>query len=431
MKTSRYLVLAKRTIDYLFRHGSKKTAARIVHRLVERVFPYEESTPVLELKDMCPAEAQKIPFRRVENPYGSRRFSLVLPTIDQKHLYAGAWTALKVFWEAKKKLGFRARIICSCSPYNPESLGKLNFIDSEEIKEIESWVRGDEPCSVEEDEIFIVTAWWTAHAVKDLEQTNKIFYLVQDYEPGFYPWSYRYVLAYETYKFEYAKIFNTFGLYRFFEERKLLSGKGETFFEPAIDSTMFYPGEKNYYHKTGKATILWYGRPEVSRNLFELAALSLDHLLSKHSEYKNKIAEIISVGESHNELYVNDFCVKSRGKLNLDEWADLARESDVGISLMWSPHPSYPPFEMIASGMLVVTNRCYDKDMSQINDNFISAEPNIESISEALKKALDRLDNQELIRKNAELFIRERSWDTNLQGTIEFIANQIGSRQTI
>lgn len=43
----------------------------------------------------------------------------------------------------------------------------------------------------------------------------------------------------------------------------------------------------------------------------------------------------------------------------------------VGISLMVSPHPSYPPLEMAAFGMQVITNNYSDKNMN-LYDNIIA-----------------------------------------------------------
>jgi hypothetical protein len=105
----------------------------------------------------------------------------------------------------------------------------------------------------------------------------------------------------------------------------------------------------------------------------------------------------------------------------MDGWARLARDSDIGISLMCSPHPSYPPLEMVASGMVVITSRIYNKDMSRICDNFLAAEMNVEDLAEVIKESIDRLDDQGLVRKNAELFLAERDWDGNLKEVIDFI----------
>lgn len=420
------LSLFKNAIRYYRDNGARNTVARSLNRLASVAeLKHEEVPQALDISGFFPAEALPLPVRRIENTSGRRRLSLVLPTVNQEHLYAGAWTALKIFWEAGKQNDFRVRIISANSPFSSGGLEKLDFIGPGEVGKIESWQReGGAPCDVEHDEIFIVTAWWTAYVVKELEDTNRIFYLVQDFEPGFYSWSYRYVMALESYKFKYARIFNTPILYDFFKEQKLLSGENEIWFEPGIDTKLFNPSEKTNFEKTGKATILLYGRPEVTRNLFELAILSLDHFLKANPSYREKIGEIISVGEKHASLAVAGFKIESRGKMSMNEWARMARRSDIGISLMCSPHPSYPPLEMAASGMLVVTNRIYNKDLSRISDNFIAADMNIEDIADAVKRAIDRLEDQESIRNGAEVFISQRDWDQNLRETTQFISEK-------
>lgn len=43
-----------------------------------------------------------------------------------------------------------------------------------------------------------------------------------------------------------------------------------------------------------------------------------------------------------------------------------------GISLMSSPHPSYPPLEMSVFGIKVITNNYSNKDLSSFNSNITS-----------------------------------------------------------
>ena len=46
--------------------------------------------------------------------------------------------------------------------------------------------------------------------------------------------------------------------------------------------------------------------------------------------------------------------------------------SYAGISLMVSPHPSYPPLEMSTFGVRTITNQYENKDLSYFNENIIS-----------------------------------------------------------
>ena len=58
----------------------------------------------------------------------------------------------------------------------------------------------------------------------------------------------------------------------------------------------------------------------------------------------------------------------------------------MGVSLMESPHPSYPPLEMASSGCITVTN-CYEsKSLENRSENIVSLD---ELSPTGLKTALD------------------------------------------
>ena len=74
------------------------------------------------------------------------------------------------------------------------------------------------------------TAWWTAYGIQSEYQRwvekgelrpNPFLYFIQDYEPGFYPWSSRYMLADSTDRCEFRQIaiFNSHELRQFFDEK--------------------------------------------------------------------------------------------------------------------------------------------------------------------------------------------------------------------
>jgi hypothetical protein len=68
----------------------------------------------------------------------------------------------------------------------------------------------------------------------------------------------------------------------------------------------------------------------------------------------------------------NGRTVRSAGKLQLEKYAELLQTTAVGLSLMASPHPSYPPLEMAHFGVLTITNGYANKDLSSAHDNIIS-----------------------------------------------------------
>ena len=65
----------------------------------------------------------------------------------------------------------------------------------------------------------------------------------------------------------------------------------------------------------------------------------------------------------------------------------LLREHDVGLALMYTPHPSLVPIEMASAGMLTVTNTFENKTaeaLAAISPNLIAAEPTIDGVAGAL-----------------------------------------------
>jgi len=64
--------------------------------------------------------------------------------------------------------------------------------------------------------------------------------------------------------------------------------------------------------------------------------------------------------------------MRSVGKLEMADYGHLLKRSAVGLSLMISPHPSYPPLEMAHLGMLVLTNRFDGKDLATWHTNIAS-----------------------------------------------------------
>ena len=112
--------------------------------------------------------------------------------------------------------------------------------------------------------------------------------------------------------------------------------------------------------------LLFYARPEehAARNMFELGALALSRALEqgvlrggwellrdRHGRRRPRRSS--SAAAPH---FSSCRAETSRG------YADLLREHDVGLALMYTPHPSLAPIEMAAAGMLTVTNTLRDQD---------------------------------------------------------------------
>ncbi|NFG41553.1 glycosyltransferase family 4 protein [Clostridium botulinum] len=354
-----------------------------------------------------------------------KRLNLLVPSINQEHIFGGISTALKFYEQLAESLGCKRRIIttdAAPSEKDMECFKRYTLINCSQDKKCDYQVvafndRYNKTLPIGENDIFISTAWWTAYASHNLirwqakeyeNEIKKSIYFIQDFEPGFYAWSSQYALADSTYKCELPQIaiFNT-GLLKEYFDRNNYKFYQEYSFEPTLNENLkkvllkFDTFEK-------KKQILIYGRPSVQRNAFELIIESLKVWVWKQSDYKDW--KIYSVGEKHPDVELgNGLKVESLGKLTIDEYANLMVESYVGISLMISPHPSYPPLEMSTFGMKVITNSYANKDISSFNKNIISLDKlNPIEISDALLKINDKYKSKLLNDRSDTLYVQEK-----------------------
>jgi hypothetical protein len=91
----------------------------------------------------------------------------------------------------------------------------------------------------------------------------------------------------------------------------------------------------------------------------------------------------------------------------------VLRDHDVGLALMYTPHPSLVPIEMASAGMLTVTNSFENKTaeaMAAISPNIAAAAPGIEDIAAALCEAAAGVEDVER-RVGGSRVAWSRDWD--------------------
>ncbi len=118
--------------------------------------------------------------------------------------------------------------------------------------------------------------------------------------------------------------------------------------------------------------ILIYGRPTVSRNTYEIICEALFQWQQRDPVTASRW-RIISLGETFDPRWtVPVQNMEIGGKASLDDYADHLNRAAIGISLMISPHPSYPPLEMAEAGVLTITNMYGCKDLSRRFPDIVS-----------------------------------------------------------
>jgi hypothetical protein len=337
------------------------------------------------------------------------RVNLLLPGLSERHVFGGIATALE-FLKGFEGTAPHFRIIVTDESRLANTEHRrfpgwefVTLADEDRGARQIVPAEGREQASlaVAEGDRFIATSWWTAHIARDiLRQQRDLFseaspafiYLIQDYEPGFYPWSARYVLAEQTYRDPsiYVPVFNT-RLLKDHSVRLGLVSDDALHFDPVINEGV--QDSLRNRSASRERQVLVYGRPTVERNAFPLVVMSLRRLVASRDVSKWRF---VSVGEAHAPVALGeDKVLGSLGKLSIDEYGEQLGKSFAGLSLMVSPHPSYPPLEMAAAGMRVVTNGYGEKDLSQWAENIVSVrDPNPQAIADALGAQIARYDAQ-------------------------------------
>lgn len=334
------------------------------------------------------AEILKYEFRKSD--FSEKRINLLVPSINPEHVFGGISTALKFFEKLIEESGYCSRIILTDATPSRTALkqykDKYTYVkaskDSDARQQIVGYSdRYMQSIPVSENDYFMFTGWWTAYCTQEayLEFTketgikpNKFINFIQDYEPGFYPWSSRYLLADSTYRNEYPQlaVFNSKLLHEFFIQNGYSFYK-EYEFDPVLNGKLKEILEKNFGKVNKKKQILVYGRPSVDRNAFSIVVSSLKKWVENQKDIEEW--EILSAGEYHLPVDLGRGKeLVSVGKLTIEQYAQTMLDTYAGISLMSSPHPSYPPLEMSVFGIKVITNNYSNKDLSSFNSNITS-----------------------------------------------------------
>jgi glycosyltransferase involved in cell wall biosynthesis len=195
----------------------------------------------------------------------------------------------------------------------------------------------------------IATLWSSAYPMLHLRGVRSKFYFVQDNEQQFYPAGAASALVEESYRFGFPGIVNTPGLAEVYRSY----GNPAVSFVPAVDLHRYHPAAEP---RAGDAPVrvFFYGRPKTARNAFGLGIAALARLKRHYGER----VEVICAGENWNPAQFGlAGKIHNLGVLqSLDEVAALYRSCDVGLVFMLTKHPSYQPFEFMASGMATVSN---------------------------------------------------------------------------
>ena len=337
------------------------------------------------------------------------RINLLIPTIDLRHLFGGY---IGKFNLARKlaEAGHRVRIV-TVDPTPPLPNDWRRQVESYSglggaMSKVEVTFAREEAVAINPGDRFIATTWWTAHHAREavgMTSRERFLYLIQEYEPFTFEMGSLAAIAAETYSFPHAALFSTDFLRAYFAAHGIgvyaagadAGERDSTSFQNAI-TVVRRPTVAEIADRASRR-LLFYARSEshAKRNMFELGMIAISRAIEAGTfgdDWEYFGVGSVSGGDRISLPLGNQLEVLPR--LDQAEYGAMLGGYDVGLSLMFTPHPSLVPIEMASAGLLTVTNTFDTKTasrLSAISPNLIAADPSIEGVSAGLATAVARV----------------------------------------
>jgi hypothetical protein len=336
------------------------------------------------------------------------RLTLLTPTVNPQQTFGGIATAMKLFSNLLTELGdaFDARIVVTDADIEPDAYATLPgytpvpyaaSLDAEMAALVDANEREGGRLNLRANDIFFATAWWTAEFALAMEReraryfggARQFIYLIQDDEPHFYGRGAKSCLAEATYQYgdQTIAIVNSEELFSVMTEKYRFS------------QTFYVPFELNERIRERLASVprepimLVYGRPTVARNAFELICAALI-IWQQRDPIRSSRWSIVFLGEDFPDSLIYPVQnARVGGKARLEDYADYLNRALVGVSLMVSSHPSYPPLEMAQAGLTTISNTFMGKDLRRCFDNIVApARLDPTSLADSIEDSVRRME---------------------------------------
>ncbi|WP_156418063.1 hypothetical protein [Aureimonas sp. AU4] len=362
---------------------------------------------------------ERPPLRVFEAPLDRPRLSMVTDSINSGSLFGGVATALIFCALAARETGRTLRIVTRMQAPHAANVGTIlaeHDIRFDGDVQFAFCDQNDPDAAIDAgaDEIFVTTSWWTTHATRKAIPAERILYLLQEDERMFYPLGDEHLLAGETMGDPAVrKIVNTELLFRHLETTGIV-GERDVFFEPAFPARIYHPEPAE---DAPRRRFFFYARPGHARNLFERGVAVIDRAIEENVldpdrwdiHFVGRGLRPMQLARSVEPILVQD--------LAWGDYAAFVRGVDLGLSLMDTPHPSYPPLDIAASGGVVVTNRCGLKtDLSRYSEAILCADVSVDALVETLRRGVSLAEDRDARAKAHAQAGLARSWAESFAG---------------
>jgi glycosyltransferase involved in cell wall biosynthesis len=341
------------------------------------------------------------------------RVNVLIPTVDLDHLFGGYIAKLNLARRLAES-GLRVRIVTvdRVRPLPPswraqvESYAGLDgLFDRVEV----AFGREAGPLEVSRADHFVATTWPSAHVAARAARAlggERFLYLIQEYEPFTFAMGTYAAMARDSYALPHAALFSTELLREYFRRHEIgvyargaaAGDEASAAFENAITAVPAPSASELAARRTRR--LLFHARPEphAARNMFELGVLAIDRALELGALAGWELRGIGGLGGERRLSLGGGAALELLPRADQRSYARVLGEHDVGLALMYTPHPSLVPLEMASAGMVTVTNTFENKTaeaLAALSPNLLAVEPTVDALAAGLGRAAAAADDYE------------------------------------
>ena len=246
-------------------------------------------------------------------------------------------------------------------------------------------------------DVAFATGWQTAYPLWSLHACKLKAYLVQDFEPDFFPASAERLWAEETYRMGHACVAASPWLAALLAERY---GATADVFELGVDLTAY----RDLDLPRREDTVVFYARRSTPRRATELGLLALDELVRRRPDLR-----VVLFGDTRppRASFPHDFA----GVLDAAALARLYNEATAGLVISLTNY-SRMPKEMMACGLPVVdVNHPSVLSAFPAEQDVIEvADPDVAAIADRLDALLADAERRRRLARAAREFVSGMTW---------------------
>ncbi|WP_017907092.1 hypothetical protein [Pseudomonas asplenii] len=351
------------------------------------------------------------------------RINVLVPAFTINTISAGFFGVFNVAMFIAQQ-GYRVRLVLFDNFYYVEdefrkALQKFPSMERLfELMEVEYIGSRVAPLKVSPRDNCVATVWYSAYFANKIAQltgARPFLYLIQDFEAAFHPFNSQYCISRNSYDFNYHTLSSSSALLSYLKANAI-TPEGQRLrsmsFDNACSSSIYAQEEFHAQKRNGRRRFVFYSRPAVNRNMFEMAALALIDAFKKGA-FDVGDWEFYGMGIGNASVRLAEGVeVVQLPRMPLDEYEAVTKTFDLCLTLMSSPHPSLIPMDLAASGAIVVTNTFATKTpdyLAAISKNIIAVPPDLHRLSSAIIEGVKRTDDIQSRYENAAVNW-PRSW---------------------